>query len=72
MAWLLTHLPELPWHVLQQGMQPDSLRPFGRLADRGWTAAAMAYVRDAAGLTELRNKGPGGFDPKAKDKATLQ
>ena len=37
----------------------DSIRPFGRLADPGWTAAAMAYVRDAASLSELRKKGPG-------------
>ena len=59
MAWLMTHLPEPPWHILQQGMTPDSIRPFGRLADPGWTAAAMAYVRDAASLAELRKKGPG-------------
>ena len=71
MAWLLTHFPEPPWHVFQQGMQPDSLRPIGRLADPDWTAAAMAYVRDAAGLSELQKKGPGGCpDPKAKDEAT--
>ena len=60
MAWLMTFLPEPPWHVLQQGMMVDSIRPFGRLADPGWTAAAMAYVRDAASLAELRKKGPGG------------
>ena len=68
MAWLLTHLPEPPWHVLQSSAQPDGLRPFGRLADPKWTAAAMCYVRDAASLAELRKKGPGGpaVDPKAK------
>ena len=31
MAWLLTHLPEPPFHVLQGGVPLDSRRPFGRL-----------------------------------------
>ena len=68
LAWLMTHLPEPPWHLLQQGMGPDALRPFGRLADPSWAAAAMCYVKDAAAMSELRRKGPGGA-PEPKPKA---
>ena len=71
-AWLLTHQPEPPWHLLQSGPQPDGMRPFGRLAEAGWTAAAMAFARDAASLAELRKKGatpdPKAGDPKAGGK----
>ena len=56
MAWLLTHLPEPPWTQLSQVPPVDPLRPFGRLAEPAWTAAAMAYVKDAAALSELRKK----------------
>ena len=66
-AWLLTHQPEPPWHLLQSGPQPDGMRPFGRLAEAGWTAAAMAFARDAASLAELRKRGPQPADPKAGD-----
>ena len=59
MVWLLTHLPEPPFHVLQGGVPLDSLRPFGRLSDPAWTSAVMAYVKDASALSELRRRGPG-------------
>ena len=59
MALLLTHLPKPPFHVLQQGMPLDSLRPFGRLADPAWTSAVVAFIKDAAALSELRRKGMG-------------
>ena len=60
LAWLLTHLPEPPW--AQYNVQPPMgpLRPFGRLSEPAWTAAAMAFMKDAAYMSELRKKGPAG------------
>ena len=40
LAWLLTHLPEPPWHHLAQSPPADALRPFGKLAHPSWIAAA--------------------------------
>ena len=74
LAWLLTHLPEPPWGQIAQSPPSDPLRPFGRLSEPAWTAAAMAYTKDAAALNELRRKtGPWqdddkGNDPKGKGK----
>lgn len=79
LAWLLTWLPEPPWHQISQAPSADPLRPFGRLAPPDWTAAAMAYVKDAASLIELRGKmkgkgkggggeGDGAPNPKEKPK----
>ena len=70
LAWPLTHLPEPPWHRLQRGGRPED-RPFGRLADPVWVAAAIAYMRDVAALQELRKKQGrdrgGGKAPPEKD-----
>ena len=60
LGWLLTHQPEPPWHLLQGQAHADPLRPFGKLSEPAWSAAAMAYVKDAAALAELRKKAPGG------------
>ena len=56
-GWLLTHLPDPPWHLLSTSPATAQGRPFGRLAPPSWTAAASAYVRDAAALEELRRRG---------------
>lgn len=58
LAWLLTHLPEPPWGQIAQTPPADALRPFGRLSEPAWTAAAMAYTKDAAALNEMRRKAP--------------
>ena len=60
LAWLLTHLPEPPW--VHYNVQPPlgPLRPFGRLSEPSWTAAAMAFMKGAAYMSELRRKGPAG------------
>ena len=62
LAWLLTHLPEPPWGSIQSVPPSDPLRPFGRLAEPGWTAAAMAFTKDAAALSDLRKRGPAADD----------
>ena len=56
LAWLLTHLPEPPWHQMVQHAGGEQLRPFGHLADPSWTAAAMAFTKDAVALAEVRKK----------------
>ena len=61
LAWLLTWLPEPPWMHLSKQPPSDPLRPFGHLPPPEWSAAAMAYVKDAAALGEIRQKiGKGG------------
>ena len=83
LAWLLTPMPEPPWAQLAHHAVGDSLRPFGTLAEPTWTAAAMAYAKDAAALAEIRRKlnddrPSGGADrpevaePKAKAKAAAK
>ena len=68
LAWLLTHLHEPPWHLMASGPAAGLGRPFGRLADPAWTAAAMAYVRDAAALEEARRKYDGKGAGKQADR----
>ena len=76
-------MPEPPWAQLAHHAASDSLRPFGTLAEPTWTAAAMAYAKDAAALAEIRRKfnddKPGGragkqegAEPKAKAKAAAK
>ena len=67
LAWLLSHLPEPPGTQLSQVAPPDPLCPFGSLSEPGWTAAAMAYTKDAAALSEIRKRGAKG-EGKDKDK----
>ncbi len=47
MAWLLIHQPEPPLSLM--GRKPGNTelaRPFARIADPWWIAAAIAYVKD--------------------------
>ena len=44
---------------MAQAPAADPLRPFGRLSKPMWTAASMAFAKDAAALNELRRRGPG-------------
>ena len=60
MAWLSTHLPEPPWHMMQMSAPTDSIRPYGRLTPPEWVAASMQFVKDAAALAEVRRRGGGG------------
>ena len=57
LAWLLTHLPEPPWATMSRRPEAGALRPFARLADARWIAAAMGYMRDIERLQTAR-KGP--------------
>ena len=68
LALLLTHLPEPPWGQLRTALPPDQLMPFGVLTDPSWTAAAMAYLKDASALADLRKKHAGGKGDKPKGK----
>ena len=64
-AWLLSHLPEPPWnHVQQNRPRNDAMRPFAKLSDPTWTAAAIAYSKDVAAMNEMRSKNPSA--PKGK------
>ena len=55
-AWLLTHLPEPPFHLVQRDPDPSTVRPFSKLADPSWTVAAMQMSTDAAKLSEAQKK----------------
>ena len=68
LAWLLTHLPEPPWHQMAHGPQGGGMRPFGRLADPACTGAAMAFVKDASAVEEVRKR----FDGKGAGKGQRQ
>ena len=67
-AWLLTHLPEPPWHSISHPVNRQSVRPLGRLASQGWIAATIAYTKDVSIIDEAekrlgppgRKKGDGG------------
>ena len=52
LGWLLTHLPEPPWGSVSTMPARTSLRPFAKLADPAWVAAAVAYTKDAALIAE--------------------
>ena len=84
LAWLLSLLPEPPWATMMRRRESMPLRPFGRLADARWIAAAAGYVRDMDKLNAVRKTAsawpadapsppgaPGGGkgkDPKGKGK----
>lgn len=46
-GWLMTHLPEPPFSHIARTPPRDQLRPLSPLADPVWSAAALAYLRDA-------------------------
>ena len=54
LAWLLSLLPEPPWTTMMRRRDAMPLRPFGRLADPKWVAAAAGYVRDMDRLNSVR------------------
>ena len=58
MAWLVTMLPEPPWHMLQGARPSEHIWPYGRLSPHEWIAASMQFVREAAQLAEVRHNGP--------------
>lgn len=64
-AWLLTTLPEPPASMARRPVE-NALRPFAKLADPHWIAAAVAYIRDVDRLQTVRRsfggKGKGGGD----------
>lgn len=45
-GWLMTLLPEPPWGSMGKRPMEGSLRPFSKIADPRWVAAAVSYVRD--------------------------
>ena len=57
MAWLVTNLPELPWHMMHMQAPYDGIWPCGRLTPPEWVAATMQFITDAAKLAEVRKRG---------------
>ncbi len=66
-AWLLTHLPEPPFHLVNRAPDRASVRPFSKLADPAWVACAMQLTSDAARLQEARKRRPYGKGETDKD-----
>jgi hypothetical protein len=57
MAWLLTHMPEPPWHMFVLASPPqDAIRAYGRLCNPLWIEGASQYIADVAKLKEQRGK----------------
>ena len=52
LAWLMTHLPEPPWHAIARHPRPDAIRPLAKLAEPSWVAAAIAYLKDVQVVSE--------------------
>ena len=57
-GWLLTHLPEPPFHLVQRDADLSAVRPFAKLAEPAWTVSAMQLVTDAAKLKEAQKATP--------------
>ena len=57
-GWLLTHLPEPPFHLVQRDADLSAVRPFAKLAEPAWTVSAMQLVTDAAKLKEAQKTTP--------------
>jgi len=60
LGWLYTHLPEPPWQRIQRRPTENPMRPYSRLLEPRWAAAAAAYTKDMAALSELRKRGDPG------------
>ncbi len=68
-AWLLTHLPEPPHHLLIESPGSAMARPISKLADPSWIAAAIAYTKDMAVIQEAsRRRASDDQDKKPKGK----
>ena len=59
LAWLLSLQPEPPWATMSRKKEVIALRPFGRLADARWIAAATGYIRDMDRLNTVRRTAAG-------------
>ena len=57
MAWLVTQLPEPPWHMMHMQAPTDGIWPYGRLTPPEWVAGSMQFITDAAKLAEVRKRG---------------
>ena len=58
LGWLLTHQPEPPWASMARRPSEGAIRPFAKLADARWVAAAMAYIKDVDRLQQARRPAP--------------
>ena len=56
MPWMITHLPDPPWHLLSVAASKDASRPYGKLALVQLSVVAMQCMKEAAGYEELRRK----------------
>lgn len=57
-GWLLTHLPEPPFHAVNRQPEPAAVRPFSKLAESSWVASALQMAKDAATIQEARRPAP--------------
>ena len=56
LAYLLTHQTEPSAQMMGRQPERSSLRPFSRLAEPRWIAAAVGYLRDIDLMAERRRK----------------
>ncbi len=59
-AWLLSLLPDPPFHLLVDTLGGSLSRPTSKLADPSWVGAAVAFSKDMATLQEAK-KAKGGI-----------
>ena len=62
MPWMMTHLPDPPWHLLSTSPARDVTRPYGRLAPVQLSVTALQCVKEMATFDELRRKHGGGWN----------
>ncbi len=74
-GWLLTHLPEPPFHLVSREPDAMAVRPFSKLAEQSWTVSALQLSADAAKMVEAQKEPWAGNKErtgkgKGKDKET--
>ena len=69
LAFLLTHQADPSARMMGRQPERSALRPFSRLAEPRWIAAAVGYLRDIDLMSERRRKrSEDGPNPKAPRK----
>ena len=56
LAWILSLLPDPPWATMLRRPDSHALRPYAKLADTKWVAAAISYLRDVDRIRTARRE----------------